>query len=58
MVQNMKRKLRVYKKTVSIVRETSVGMYENLLGAKRAFCWRAMTKIMTAIPFLEGSRRK
>lgn len=31
-VGNMKRRLRVYKKTVSIVNETATAMYENLVG--------------------------
>ena len=30
----MKRRLRVYKKTVSIVNETAIGMYESLVGNK------------------------
>ena len=33
----MKRRLRVYKKTVSIVNETAIGMYESLVGNKKGF---------------------
>ena len=41
------RQLRAYKKTVSIVKETSVGLYENFVG-----------KIMDVIQFLEKSQKK
>ena len=33
----MKRRLRVYKKTVSIVSETATGMYESLAGNQKGF---------------------
>lgn len=52
MVQNMKRKLRVYKKTVSIVRETSVGMYENLVGDKKGFLLESYDKNYDRYTFL------
>ena len=31
------RELKVYKKTVSIVNETAIGMYENVVGKKTGF---------------------
>lgn len=40
----MKRILRVYKRTVSIVNETSIGMYENLVGKKRGFLLESYDK--------------
>ena len=33
----MSRKLKLYKKTVSIVNETATQMYENLVGDKKGF---------------------
>ena len=36
----MKRRLRVYKKTVSIVNETAIGMYESLVGNKKGLSSR------------------
>lgn len=38
------RRLRVYKKTVSIVNETSTGMYENLVGKKKGFLLESYDK--------------
>lgn len=40
----MKRRLRVYKKTVSIVNETSTGMYQNLVGNKKGFLLESYDK--------------
>jgi len=40
----MKRILRVYKRTVSIVNETSIEMYENLVGTKRGFLLESYDK--------------
>ncbi len=40
----MKRVYRVYKKTVSIVNETSTGMYENLVGDKMGFLLESYDK--------------
>ena len=40
----MKRILRVYKRTVSIVKETSIEMYENLVGKKRGFLLESYDK--------------
>ena len=40
----MKRRLRVYKKTVSIVNETDTGMYENLVGNNRGFLLESYDK--------------
>ncbi|MDD6482569.1 MAG: anthranilate synthase component I [Lachnospiraceae bacterium] len=40
----MKRRLRVYKKTVSIVNETATGMYENLVGDKKGFLLESYDK--------------
>lgn len=40
----MKRRLRVYKKTVSIVNETSIGMYESLVGNKKGFLLESYDK--------------
>lgn len=40
----MKRRLRVYKKTVSIVGETSTGMYESLVGEKKGFLLESYDK--------------
>lgn len=54
----MKRRLRVYKKTVSIVNETAIGMYESLVGNKKDFFWKVMIKIMTDIRFLEKNRKR
>lgn len=53
----MKRRLRVYKKTVSIVNETAIGMYESLVGNKKDFFWKVMIKIMTDIRFLKRTGR-
>lgn len=44
MVQNMKRRLRVYKKTVSIVNETSTGLYESLVGTAKGFLLESYDK--------------
>ena len=52
MVQSMKRKLRVYKKTVSIVKETSVGMYENLAGGQKGFLLESYDKNYDRYTFL------
>lgn len=40
----MKRRLRVYKKTVSIVNETATVMYENLVGDKKGFLLESYDK--------------
>ena len=40
----MNRRLRVYKKTVSIVNETSIGMYESLVGNKKGFLLESYDK--------------
>lgn len=40
----MKRILKVYKKTVSIVDETAIGMYENLVGKKKGFLLESYDK--------------
>ena len=40
----MKRRLRVYKKTVSIVNETATAMYENLVGDKKGFLLESYDK--------------
>ncbi len=40
----MKRILRVYKRTVSIVKETSVELYENLVGSERGFLLESYDK--------------
>ena len=40
----MKRTLRVYKKTVSIVNETTIGMYQNLVGNKVGFLLESYDK--------------
>lgn len=40
----MKKIYRVYKKTVSIVNETSIGMYENLVGDKKGFLLESYDK--------------
>lgn len=40
----MKRILRVYKRTVSIVNETSIEMYENLVGKKKGFLLESYDK--------------
>lgn len=40
----MKRRLRVYKKTVSIVSETATGMYENLVGDRKGFLLESYDK--------------
>jgi anthranilate synthase component 1 len=41
---SMKRRLRVYKKTVSIVNETATDMYENLVGDKKGFLLESYDK--------------
>ncbi len=38
------RYLRAYKKTVSIVKETSVGLYENFVGKKKGFLLESFDK--------------
>lgn len=40
----MKRIYRVYKKTVSVVNETSIGMYENLVGKEKGFLLESYDK--------------
>ncbi|MGN0350097.1 MAG: anthranilate synthase component I [Roseburia sp.] len=40
----MKRVLKVYKKTVSIVNETAIGMYESLVGKKKGFLLESYDK--------------
>lgn len=40
----MKRRLRVYKKTVSIVNETATGMYDNLVGNNKGFLLESYDK--------------
>lgn len=46
----MKRIRKVYKKTVSIVNETAIGMYQNLVGRDTGdFCMKAMIRIMTRL---------
>ena len=40
----MKRVYRVYKKTVSIVNETAIGMYENLVGKEKGFLLESYDK--------------
>ena len=49
----MKRRLRVYKKTVSIVNETAIGMYESLVGNKKGFLLESYD-----IRFLEKNRKR
>lgn len=44
MKQNMKRIVRVYKRTVSIVNETPIEMYENLVGKKKGFLLESYDK--------------
>ena len=46
MKQNMKRIVRVYKRTVSIVNETPIEMYENLVGKKKGFLLESYDKNM------------
>lgn len=48
----MKRILKVYKKTVSIVNETSTSMYENLVGAKKGFLLESYDKNYDRYTFL------
>ena len=48
----MKRRLRVYKKTVSIVNETATGMYENLVGNNRGFLLESYDKNYDRFTFL------
>ena len=40
----MKRRFKVYRKTVSIVNETATGMYENLVGKKKGFLLESYDK--------------
>ena len=40
----MKRIFRVYKHTVSIVNETAIGMYQNLVGKKKGFLLESYDK--------------
>ncbi len=48
----MKRRLRVYKKTVSIVNETSTGMYASLVGRKKGFLLESYDKNYDRYTFL------
>lgn len=43
-VESMKRRLKVYKKTVSIVNETAIGMYESLVGKQKGFLLESYDK--------------
>ena len=54
----MKRRLRVYKKTVSIVNETATGMYESLVGDKKGFLLESYDKNYDRYTFLEKSRKR
>ena len=45
----MKRRLRVYKKTVSIVNETAIGMYESLVGNKKGKSARTSERILQRV---------
>lgn len=48
----MKRTLRVYKKTVSIVNETAIGIYQNLVGEKTGFLLESYDKNYDRYTFL------
>lgn len=48
----MKRTYRVYKKTVSVVNETSIGMYENLVGREKGFLLESYDKHYDRFTFL------
>lgn len=54
----MKRRLRVYKKTVSIVNETAIGMYESLVGNKKEFLLESYDKNYDRYTFLEKNRKR
>lgn len=53
----MKRRLRVYKKTVSIVNETAIGMYESLVGNKKGFLLESYDKNYDRYTFFERTGR-
>lgn len=48
----MKRILKVYKKTVSVVDETAIGMYENLVGKRKGFLLESYDKNYDMFTFL------
>lgn len=50
--ETMKRRLRVYTKTVSIVNETATGMYESLVGDKKGFLLESYDKNYDRYTFL------
>lgn len=50
--RTVKRILKVYKKTVSIVNETAIGMYENLAGEKKGFLLESYDKNYARFTFL------
>lgn len=54
----MKRVYRVYKKTVSIVNETAIGIYENLVGKEKGFLLESYDKNYDRFTFSEHCRRK
>lgn len=54
----MKRRLRVYKKTVSIVNETAIGMYESLVGNKKGFLLESYDKNYDRYTFFGKNRKR
>ena len=53
----MKRVLRAYRKTVSIVNESSVALFEDFQQGKKAFLLESYDKTMTGIHLWGGSGR-
>lgn len=51
------RRLRVYKKTVSIVNETATGMYASLVGNKKGFLLESYDKNYDRYSFSEKNRK-
>ena len=53
-----KRIYRVYRKTVSIVNETAITMYRNLVGDRTGFLLESYDRTMTDLPLWERSQKK
>lgn len=53
----MKRRLKAYKKTVSIVDESTIALYESLAEKRKAFLWKVMTRKTEDTPLWVLSRK-
>ena len=54
----MKRIRRAYSKTVSLIDETAVQIYQSFVGKKRDFFWKVMIRITDVTSLWERIQRK